>query len=175
MKRVSQKVRTAYHEAGHAVIGRVMRQECGGVSIVRDMTEMEAGHAHIGVSANLGRILSLMAGAEAEEEFFGSCPGGDGDDRREISKMLNQRFPVKENVSIKDYLAFVKQGRSLPPPSPEEAERLSHVQEWEKRLRRHTRAIVHRHRDKIERVAAQLVKKGKLSAAEIDNAITSNG
>jgi hypothetical protein len=36
---------TAIHEAGHAVIGRVLKQVCGGASIVPNEAEGEAGHA----------------------------------------------------------------------------------------------------------------------------------
>jgi hypothetical protein len=34
-----------------------------------------------------GRIITFQAGAEAEAEFFGSCPEGDEDDRYQIALM----------------------------------------------------------------------------------------
>lgn len=95
---------TAYHEAGHAVIGRILGLRCGHVTIVAD--EDSSGHAIAGTpeetyadweregklrdlnSALVGRILAHMAGAEAEVALLGKCRGGDGDDRREIALML---------------------------------------------------------------------------------------
>jgi hypothetical protein len=42
----AEKRATAYHEAGHAVIGRVLRLACGQASIVGE-TEDNLGHAEI--------------------------------------------------------------------------------------------------------------------------------
>src|SRR6187455_2139183 len=40
-----QRKSTAYHEAGHAVIGRVLTLACGPATIKPDYFEGEAGHA----------------------------------------------------------------------------------------------------------------------------------
>src|SRR5690349_7214634 len=85
--------RTAHHEAGHAVIGRVMGQSCGACSIVQAGNSFghsvcadpwktvadwdERGRWRSYESIMRGRILAFMAGAEAEIEFFGACGGGD--------------------------------------------------------------------------------------------------
>ena len=75
---------TAIHEAGHAVIGRMLGMVCGQVTIVPNLSEETAGVAithdqwvtfgawekrdkYRDVSAVVrGRIMTLMAGAEAE-------------------------------------------------------------------------------------------------------------
>ena len=96
---------TAYHEAGHAVIARVLDLTCGSATIIPNESDGEAGHSicadpwrtvwdwdqrvfaqvehgimplkYRGVRAALrGRIIAHMAGAEAERELLGRCRGG---------------------------------------------------------------------------------------------------
>lgn len=106
----NELIQTAIHEAAHAVIGRAMLQVCGGASIVTD--EDSAGQAfcadpyrtqwewdqrgkHRSFSSVLvGRIITFMAGAEAEREILGDCRGGDGDDRLQIAYMLEEYMGV---------------------------------------------------------------------------------
>jgi len=101
MQRVSRKQlqTTAIHEAGHAVIARVLGLSCGIATIVPNYEEMEWGHAIVhdplttltawhlrlreqyeqGVcdlkdrSAWRGFILAKMAGAEAENVTLASA------------------------------------------------------------------------------------------------------
>ncbi len=97
---------TAIHEAGHAVIGRKLGLLCGQASV--DQDDDSAGHS-INVdpyvtlehwwacglhyrefrSVIVGRILVLMAGAEAESVILGQCEGGDLDDRHNIARTLD--------------------------------------------------------------------------------------
>lgn len=154
---------TAIHEAGHAVIGRVLGMLCGGATIVRSPEEGEAGHAitedpygtldYWGATLRkyrademrsiiCGRIITVMAGAEAEAEILGKCRGGDGNDRRQITQMTETHyFPI---------------------------ERLEEWSRWEPRMRRQTRRLVRRHRATIQRVADNLKKRKTLTAEEID-------
>jgi ATP-dependent Zn protease len=151
--------RTAIHEAGHAVIGRVLGMTCGPATIVPDTNG--AGHSitrdpwltygeweargkyrgdQIG-SIMLGRVLTMMAGAEAERVLIGRCRGGDGQDRYDIACIVDSS-DFKFSVD-----AF-----------------------WDRiepRLRVYTRALVRRHRAAIERVAAALQERGTLSSEEI--------
>ena len=146
---------TAIHEAGHAVIGRVLGMVCGGATIEQDSDS--AGHAIVGppyatleawldqgkfrelASVFVGRTLTLMAGREAEDECLGHCQGGDGGDLDEIGVM----WP---------YLPCVIEDDDL----------------YEGRLRARTRGLVRRHRRVIERVAAELMVGNTLSASAID-------
>jgi hypothetical protein len=145
----------AYHEAGHAVIGRVLGMVCGGVSIRPD--EDCAGHGWIAVpdvvhwrwyergrcraiaSVFRGRILTFMAGREAEEELLGRCDGGDDDDQFQIALMMQQ-------LSI--------------PHSDEDC--------YEARLRRRCRHLVRRHRKAIEAVAKRLLQAGEIAGDDLD-------
>jgi ATP-dependent Zn protease len=145
---------TAVHEAGHAVIARMLTLSCGGASIRADHNS--AGHAITHDPYKIlhewecrgkvradnalwyGRILAFMAGAEAENVILGGCDGGDGDDRYQINLM---------------------------------AEEVAGHDQWqraENRLRAMTRALVRRNRARIDRVADALLAKGKLSSRQID-------
>lgn len=149
---------TAIHEAGHAVIGRVLTMVCGDASVVAD--DDSAGHSvtadpmmildawdrrgkwrgdGMGTrSVFVGRILTLMAGAEAEEEILGRCEGGDADDRYWIGLMLHEIEPEAAHDAL------------------------------EARLRRAARSLARRHRSDIVRVAASLASKGAMTGEEID-------
>jgi len=151
---------TAYHEAGHAVIGRVLTLHCGGATIKPDYEEGVAGHAithepsaclyewekrgHVRDSKDAvyhARIMTFMAGAEAERELLGSQAIADGDDREQIELM---------------------------------AEELDHDTNWAKlepRLRAMTRRLVRRHRALIERVAKALLAETTLSAEALDKLV----
>lgn len=90
------------------------------------------------------RIIAFMAGAAAEVEFFGKCAGGDGEDRYQIDLMLDSLLPAGADSMM-----------------------------YEARLRRFTRSLVRRHRDKIERVADALLAFEHLSAEQIDAIVSS--
>jgi ATP-dependent Zn protease len=73
----------AYHEAGHAVIGRMLGIACVYATIRPD--ESQAHTAFVGEPDPLEQVLVLMAGHEAEVEFgVIAWDNGDQDDRREI-------------------------------------------------------------------------------------------
>ena len=141
---------TATHEAGHAVVARVLTLICGGANMVPDH---EAGGAGYSVTADPlecagewirrgkwrsddatfhARIIAYMAGAEA-----GATRTGDGDDRYQIGLMAEQ---LDDGDPLKR----------------------------EARLRAMTRMLVRRHRNRIERVADALLTERTLSAEKID-------
>jgi hypothetical protein len=148
---------TATHEAGHAVIARVLTLDCGGATTKPDHDS--AGHAitndpwacisaweqrgkvrHQGDAVWHARIMSLMAGAEAEVVLLGSTHGGDGEDRYQIDLTAEQL----DNIEPADWIRL------------------------EARLRAMTRVLTRRHRKRIERVAEALLAKGSLSGKAID-------
>jgi ATP-dependent Zn protease len=161
MKRTPKQLRaTAYHEAGHAVISRVLMLASGRASIEPDYDEGSAGHAitelqyacldewekrgKVRAEAAVwhARIMVLMAGAEAEIEILGTKALGDGDDRLKIA------FTAEE----------MPRGEAF----------------WEglePRLRAMTRMLVRRHRAIIERVANALRDKTTLSGEAIDKLV----
>jgi ATP-dependent Zn protease len=151
---------TAIHEAGHAVFARVLRIRCGEVTIEPNEAEGYAGYSHTGdpwdtvgdwerigryrdrdvEQAYRGRILTLMAGEEAEIEILGSAQSIAEDDRRWIERMAETRYAFSSD------------------------------EEWERykpRMRRQTRRLVRKHRDKIERVATALLQCKSLQSDEI--------
>ena len=85
-----------------------------------------------------------MAGAEAEHELLGHSAGGDGDDRYQIELMAETRWAFSSDEEWKRY---------------------------EPRMRRQTRRLVRKHRDKIERVADALLEHGSLEPDEINRII----
>ena len=146
--------RTSVHEAGHAVIARVLTLACGPASIVPD--DDSRGHTITADPyqtlfqwewrgkvrftpdlAMVGRVLAYMAGAEAERVVLGKAGRGDGEDRRQIAWMLEDIGPVDPD-------------------------------RYEQRLRQMTRMLVRPHHERIERVAAALVAQRTLSATALD-------
>jgi len=161
-KAISRERRhSAVHEASHAVIGRVLTHPCGGATIVRDHVAGEAGHAiaadpwaciyqwemrgKVRGSASAvwhARIISFMAGAEGELLLLGATRGGngDGDDRYQIDLMANEL-----DLEPADWIRR------------------------EARLRAITRALIRRHRARVERVAEALLDQGTLGGEAIDS------
>jgi ATP-dependent Zn protease len=151
---------TAYHEGGHAGIGRVVTLLCGRATILPDHEAGEAGHTITADPLECesewrrrgkfrhdkaiwhARIITFMAGAEAEVVLLGAAEGGDGDDRYQIELMA-------EELGC----------------NPAEWVRL------EARLRQMTRMLIRRHRVLIERVADALLAKGKLTGKQIDKLV----
>ena len=84
-----------------------------------------------------GRILTLIAGSESEEECLGSSKWGADDDCYQIDLMLDSLLP--DDADVKRY---------------------------HDRLRRVARHLVRRHRATAERVATDLLKQGTLRSRQ---------
>lgn len=150
---------TAYHEAGHAVIGRVLKLPLEDATIKPNYDEAEAGHSIIpdpyacllewqwgghmpggGLDTVFhARIMAYMAGAEVEMVLLGSRAEGDGDDRYQIALMAEQLDVDWDRL--------------------------------EPRLRAMTRMLVRRHRIFIDRVAKALLAKTSLSTKALDKLV----
>jgi ATP-dependent Zn protease len=168
MSKSARKTYTAYHEAGHAVIGRVLGLVCGSVTIVPDAVGFgcattKSPLATLDVWDARGRcrlngrdltsvyrayIMELMAGREAAELCCG--PGGDfigdGNDIQQIDTLIHLTYDLD-----------LERWPSLP------------VGDFNlDRLRKATRGLCIRHREKIERVARALLKHCTLSPEAID-------
>jgi ATP-dependent Zn protease len=160
--RIQLKRRTAYHEAGHAVIARVLTLPSGHATVSPDFDEGSAGHSitpdpydciyewekrgkvRHSEAAWHARIIAFMAGVEAEKELL-AVPDhsefGDESDRIQIDRM---------------------------------ASGLDRDADWKKvepRLRAMTRLLVRRHKALIERTAEALLKAETISAEALDKII----
>ena len=130
--------RTAHHEAGHAVIGRVLGLEGGLVTIVKD--DIGDGRAAFRASGTVeARIVMSLAGREAESVFgFDNADNemteGAGYDRSHIGFLCAEAGQV---IDIE-------------------------------RLRRKTRRLVQKHRASIDRVAHALLERKTLQGDELD-------
>ena len=149
----------AVHEAGHAVIGRVLGLPCGRATIIRNVRKGHAGFARVDDpyytsqdweergrwrdfdTVLLGYVMMAMAGREAECELLERAAAeiGDASDLREIEKMVS-------NASRPIDLA---------------------------RARKATRHLVIRHQAKIWTVAVRLIERRSLSKRAIDRIILS--
>ena len=149
---------TAIHEAGHAVIGRVLGFPCGGATIVPDAEKGTAGSAHVNTGhaawdrwMDLGKarsefvlfragIIVLLAGEEAEKQILGNNSDGyEGDYEHALHLSMEM-----SDVSL----------------DPE--------QRVFRRLQRQTARLVRKHRVKIERAGDALLDKHTLSSDEIN-------
>ena len=154
--------RTAVHEAGHAVIGRVLGFPCGRATIVPDPDKGTEGCAQVDTSLETwfncestrsefvlhrASIIVSLAAEEAEMDVLGSA--SDGYDADNESVML---------------CAMEMSDVALDPD-----------QRVMQRLRRQTARLVRKHRDKIERVAAALMERRTLSGGEIDELMHQSG
>jgi hypothetical protein len=151
----------AVHEAGHAVIGRVLKVPCGECSIADGIAcDFDTEAACLGVAnicgdletqrewQRLGRrrrprtvwiaqAMAFMAGAEGERAFFGeNIADGEGRDLEQIEAFLFDAPPWVES-----------------------------------RLRSFTRTLVRRHLDSILAVAERLLRDVTLTDADIRSAI----
>lgn len=147
----NQKLRhAAVHEAGGAVVARMLGLTCGRATLVPDYEEpaevayfFEAVHAFEWRHHHShryrddrafwhGKIIATMAGAEAEREILGSCLEGNGHGRQQWDL-------VGDNLGYSD--------------------------DWSKRaarLRRFARQLVKRHRSAILHFAKQLIAADQL-------------
>ena len=156
-----EQISIAYHEAGHAVIARVLAvlsggiwldgngEELGGVTVADPWlildTWMERKKYRGESSALRARIIAYMAGREAELAFVGTQLRRNDGDHDEIATMLEAlSVPITGESSSADR------------------------ERYGERLRKRTRAMVRRHSREIHRLAAEVQKRGSLRLHEID-------
>jgi hypothetical protein len=152
MKRLNKKRAVAYHEAGHAVIARVLTLAPTRATIRPNYRKGRDGYCayaasfphewlkrgHPDAEAH-AQIMTTMAGAEAEEEWSDLPRDGDSDsgDRRDIAARA-------EALTEADWVKL------------------------EPRLRQMTRMLVRRHWARIERLAQALLDQTTLNYIQID-------
>ncbi len=166
IRKPTRKRAIATHEAGHAVIARVLTVPSGSVSIIKNEYSLGrstslynddklverwelcgkprgiSGPTRYGAAIHT-LILTTMAGVEAEKIILGGTIAGSNE--------------VDDDMIM--HWAF-----ELTPPGS--------GADWPKiETRQMTRMLVRRHRDSIERVADELLTKGKLTGRQISRLI----
>jgi len=159
---------TAVHEAGHAVIGRVLGFPCGRTSI-KAKPGQYSGFSDIGqpgaavkawrqggkrrslAAAKRAKIIIYMAGGSAEEEFTG----------RRTSDYRDVAASSALLVSLMDE----------DDPNHQGLNRLFEGERLQRRLRRVAASLVRRHRERIEALARALLEKPVLADREIRDLI----
>lgn len=149
------RMATAFHEAGHAVIGRKLGLACGEATIIAD--DESLGGAIVGNPLRTWErgdgsrralvdafCITLFAGAEAERLFSQETHCGDEEDRERITGILKE-----VGISGASYV-----GDDI-------------WERYETRLQRQARNQVRLHRIEIERVAEALFERGTLTSDEI--------
>jgi ATP-dependent Zn protease len=146
---LSLSERCAYHEAGHAVCGRVLKLRCGGATIVPNGLGFD-GHAIVAApltinddlikrgeyrdfrSSVLDKICVCLAGPQAETIAFGDADASG--DVRQIKQWQSRYYISDADVE---------------------------------RLRPQVHALLTKHWHSVEAVAAALLDRGTLSGEDI--------
>jgi len=169
---------TAIHEAGHAVIGRVLGLTCGPATIVPNQAKETAG---VAIVQTVTKTASDWDQKLYEYWRSGSSgPAPKCRDHRSAFRaaiLTHMAGAEAENVILgqnrggdgSDRLEIAKLSDELGFSEAEWWER------YESRMRRQVRRLVSNHRDKIERVALALLEHQTLSAAEIDAVLSTCG
>lgn len=148
---------TAYHEAGHAVIGHALGIPFAYVTIEPDHDSAghiiaadpysimeiweERGKYRDASSASKAKIIGLMAGAETERVLLNLSPVGDEDDRDQIADLVEHGYFI---VADDDWPRI------------------------EARLRSHTQRLIRYHRQRIKRSAEALLENGSLTFENVE-------
>jgi hypothetical protein len=195
---------TAYHEAGHSVIGRVLGLICGKVTIIPDNAETTipdnaettAGYSMLEVAPSIAYwerkqpeamsqiwtyvhrayIIMMMAGEEAQVCIGHCAGGGDDDDRHNIEKALSGAGAPGENeeMSVDEFKRWMSGAKTRVERPVSAAVR--ERDEWVAKMRtKTTRRYVRRHRVAIEEVAKALMEHGPRSAQTIDQIMKRSG
>lgn len=163
----------AIHEAGHAVIGRVLGLSCGGASIVENETEGEAGYAIGGCpEATLAmweaRYMTLFKVSQLPIRCRSSV------DRRSAYRgtiMLRMAGAEAEIEILGECEGGDGNDRYLIEMMANAGDAQFSFELWQRyepRMRRQVRRLIRKHRNAIERVAAALLVHRTLSGEEID-------
>jgi hypothetical protein len=178
---------TAIHEAGHAVIGRVLNLICGHATIEAD--EDSAGHhiiadpwaiAYHWEQAWRQRIEQAVAAGGNKWELWNTSRLYRDSDSVFTARILAYMAGREAEVEIlgrcrggdgDDQYQIALMLKEVDIPGSETDEDAAWEQ-YEGRLRRQARRLVRRHRALIERVADELLKRHRLEPEEIDERST---
>jgi cell division protease FtsH len=177
-----ERARTAYHEAGHALVGALLP----GAEVVRKVSIVPHGEAlgvtlqsaesdrHGYTAAELrSRIVAALGGRAAEELVFGDLTTGAEKDLEQVTRLARQ---MVERWGMSERLGPV----SILPPEPtlrfptsgdvsEETRRLvdSEVRRIIDACHEEALALLREHRGKLEALAELLLERETIDEAEV--------
>ncbi|MEL7235821.1 MAG: cell division protein FtsH, partial [Chloroflexota bacterium] len=186
---ISQKERqiTAYHEAGHAVVGHILehadpvnkvtiipRGMAGGVTLFLPDEEV----AYVTRSRLRDQVVVALAGRAAEEIVFDEITTGASNDIQrvtQIARAMVARYGMSERLGPmmfgqKDEMVFlgreISEQRDYSEAVAEEIdEEVRKIVDW---AYDEARRLIHEHRDKLEAVAERLLDVETLDRPEFE-------
>jgi cell division protease FtsH len=167
--------RIAYHEAGHAIMQVVSKQEgyrLQKVTIIPRGRSLGSTHfsperdiLNLSVEQITARLRCLMAGRIAEEMGVGQVTNGAASDIIESSKLIRSMV-FEWGMSDLGFIAFA-QGSQVLCSAETMAQAESRVQKISEREYASTREILTRHRAALDAVAAALLERETLSGEDV--------
>lgn len=180
--------RVAYHEAGHAIVGKftpgahpvekisiISRGESGGVTVtVPDQEETMTKKSQL-----KARIATLVAGKVAEEVFMGEMTTGASSDIKyatEIARLMVQKFGMNEklgfvsygNIEDSSYLGF--QYNSSKEYSEKTAEMIDEeVRKIMNDAQKEAKDILDRNESLVEKLVALLLENEEVEKEQFDS------
>ncbi|GMQ85894.1 MAG: hypothetical protein BMS9Abin07_1464 [Acidimicrobiia bacterium] len=175
----------AYHEAGHALVGWSL--PCG--DPIHKVTIIPRGQAlgftqalpaedrHIVHRSHLWNQLAMLSGGRAAEELvFGDPTTGAANDLEkatEIARQMVERYGMSERIGFvgltRNDPAFLGQGFGYPPAHSDETSTAidQEIRDIISAAQREAATILAAHRPALDAMAAELLDKETLNAAEI--------
>lgn len=176
----------AYHESGHAIVGHFTP----GADPVQKVSIVPRGIGALGYTMQtpledrflmsrselLGKIKGLLGGRAAEDLVFGEVSTGASNDLEKVSKIARNMLVVygmsrqAPNMSLVDssQQSFLNRGPGMINHSEKLEELIdTEVQKMIESCYQDARQVLSDHRDKLERMARQLLEREKIDENEI--------
>lgn len=182
-----EKKITAYHEAGHTLVGL----NCKNSTPLHKVTIIPRGVAYLGATFQLAEedkytqsraeledmMTMMMGGRSAEELIFGDFTSGAAGDISQITKVAKKMvcvFGMSEKMGTISYGSredHIYLGRDITRSEDYSEDTAREIDLEIKRLvneaKQRSDAIIKEHRDQLELLAQELLKKETLSAKEV--------
>jgi ATP-dependent Zn protease len=167
----------AYHEAGHAVVARILGASVASVTITM-VEELDSGALTQSAAHRADGVAAKIAGFETDAKVALAGPAAQRRSRPTRDRAARQVDEDNEsnakNAAIS--IVWLQAGESLPGPGEEREIELSgaaldDVSSILKRLRQETDAMLAEHWPAVKRVAKALSERDHLDQAELDGLI----
>lgn len=167
-------LRTARHEAGHALVLCELGSPPAYVSIVgrgqfAGYTALDPGRDRaLTTKPELEDLLcQILAGREAERLFFGDEEGSSAGQSSDLERATEIAEAMVYELGMDPEVGFVRLDRRRPMAAPAAELCHSRVRSVLEDQGKRARAILERRRDALERVAESLLERGRLTQDEL--------